>query len=446
MQQESITSKIKAFLSKYNLYGKTFVLGFSGGYDSMCTLDILSKLGIKIIAAHYNHGWRKEADQEELNCRDFCKARNVEFYCELAPKDLAKTETAARNARYDFFQRVLEKYRADGIITAHNSDDNVETVIYRIIKGTGIIGLKGIQAVRGNIYRPLIYCTRSEIEEYCRKKRLLPNIDSSNKNTKYKRNFIRHEIIPLMEEINPEFKLAVSKLSELVMLDDEIISEYLNLIMSKIVKNNEIKIPEFLKLSKALKQKIIYTLLSNELKEYDFKRVNECLEFILENSKSKEEKKKSLTCGVWLIVNSTAAVIYRDQSILREEVIINTCGEYDFENWKLIIKETANRPKKFPPDSSYSAYVDFSQISFPLTLRFGNNRDIITPLGMNGKMVLKKYLSGRSVPQYKRKNVPVLTYGNMILWVPGVGLNSRIKVDKAPTHELKFIEKSSLKI
>ena len=90
MQQESITSKIKAFLSKYNLYGKTFVLGFSGGYDSMCTLDILSKLGIKIIAAHYNHGWRKEADQEELNCRDFCKARNVEFYCERAPKDLAK--------------------------------------------------------------------------------------------------------------------------------------------------------------------------------------------------------------------------------------------------------------------------------------------------------------------------------------------------------------------
>ena len=439
MQQERVEEKVKAFLEKYNLYGKTFVVGFSGGYDSMCLLDVLSKSDIKLIAAHYNHGWRVEADEEEGRCREFCNARGIEFYSERAPKDLKKTETAAREARYEFFELVLKKYSANGIFTAHNSDDNVETVIYRIIKGTGIAGLKGIQPVRGNIYRPVIDCSRAEIEKYCKTHGIIPNIDSSNFDTKYKRNFIRHEIIPKMEGINAELKSAVNKLSELARLDDEIINEYIEIAAGKAIEKNRIIIPEFLKLSNPVKQKLIYLLLSKYLEEYDFKRIKECLEFILENCSQKEEKKKSLTTGVWLGVNNREGVIYREETPSRQELPITGCGEYNFGENTLIIEETAAKPDKFPDDNSGMAYVDLSKINFPLTLRYGKSSDIIKPFGMSGKMVLKKYLSGRNIAAHKRKSIPVLACGDEILWVPQIGLSSSIAVKNKPTHLLKFI-------
>ena len=440
MQQERVEEMVKAFLKKYNLYRKTFVVGFSGGYDSACTLDVLSKLEIKLIAAHYNHGWRVEADEEEERCREFCNTRGIEFCSERASKDLKKTETAAREARYEFFERVLKKYNADGIFTAHNSDDNAETVIYRIIKGTGIAGLKGIQPVRGNIYRPIINCSRAEIEEYCKTRGIIPNIDSSNFDIKYKRNFIRHEIIPKMEEINAELKSAVNKLSELARLDDEIIGEYIGIASEKAIEENRIIIPEFLKLSNSVKQKIIYLLLSKHLEEYDFKRVKECLEFILENCSQKKEKKKSLTTGVWLVVNNRECSVHREETQNRREVTITGSGEYDFAPYKLIIEETAVKPDKFPDDNSGTAYVDLSNINLPLTLRHGKSSDIIKPFGMSGRMVLKKYLSGRNIAAHRRKSIPVLACGDEILWVPQIGLSSSIAVKNKPTHLLKFTE------
>ena len=134
MQQESLVDeKVYEFLTRYELLGKTFVVGFSGGFDSMCLLNVLSQFNIKLVAAHFNHGWRAEADDEEIRCREFCEARGIEFYAERAPKDLPQTENDARIARYDFFDRVVGLYGADGVFTAHNFDDNAETVLMNII-------------------------------------------------------------------------------------------------------------------------------------------------------------------------------------------------------------------------------------------------------------------------------------------------------------------------
>ncbi len=443
MQQEPIISKVEAFLNKYNLYGKTFILGFSGGYDSMCALDILSNMNVKLIAAHYNHGWRAEADTEEDRCREFCDSRGIIFCVGRAPAELKKTETAAREARYEFFKQVLNKYNADGIFTAHNSDDNAETVIYRIIKGTGIIGLRGILPVRENIYRPIINCSRAEIEEYCQLHTLTPNKDSSNNDIKYRRNFIRHEILPKMEIINPKLKASINKLSQLANLDEDIINEYIGSIMKNIIKDNRINIPAFLMLTDAVKQKIIYILLSKYLEEYDFKKVIECLEFIVNNSETRTSKRMSLTTNLWLVVNANEALIYKEENTKKGEIIINGCGEYTLDKNILIIKENFIRPEKFPEDRSGIAFVDLSSISFPLILRFGKSNDIIHPLGMAGKMVLKKYLSGRSILQYKRSNIPVLTCENEVIWVPKIGMSTLIKVKTNPTHQLIFIDKTS---
>ena len=224
-------NRIVEFLKEYNLQDKTVIVGFSGGFDSMCLLDILSKVkdlpeffDFEIIAAHFNHNWRgEESLKEQEICRLFAASRGIEFYTKTAPSTLRKTENDARIARYEFFEEAYEEYDADAVFTAHNKDDNAETVLYRIIKGTGVIGLRGISEKRKYFYRPLLRTYRSEILEYCKENNLTPNEDSSNNNTVYQRNYLRHDVFPFLEKINPEVKDALNILAENATSDNKII-------------------------------------------------------------------------------------------------------------------------------------------------------------------------------------------------------------------------------
>ena len=156
---------VEKFINKYNLTG-TFIVAFSGGYDSMCLLDVLSKISDDIVAVHLNHNWRgEESRQEEQNCREFANHANIKYYTETLSDDIEKTETAAREARYEFLKKCAKKFNSNIVFTAHNYDDNAETVLYRIIKGTGTIGLQGILEHRDIFYRPLLKTSRTEIEK-----------------------------------------------------------------------------------------------------------------------------------------------------------------------------------------------------------------------------------------------------------------------------------------
>lgn len=440
MSKKSITEKVNEFLTKHSLHGKTFVVGFSGGFDSMCLLKILSELDTRLVAAHFNHGWRDESDEEENRCREFCETLGIEFYSEQAPKDLKKTETDARNARYEFFLRVVSMFNADGIFTAHNSDDNAETLIYRIIKGTGVYGLQGIAEKRGNIYRPLLGVARREIEAYCAEKGLSPNVDSSNNDTKYKRNFIRHKILPMMSEINKDVKNAVNKLSESAKTDTAVVEEYLSIIVRDVVEGDRINTQRFLELSNAVRKRLLYSFLSTRLLEYDYKRVEEIMEFILSNSDSVPAVKYSVTSGVWLSVNKKNIIIYKEEELGQSEIYVDKEGEYRFENGVFSIECCDEVVKSFPADSEGVAYVDLSREEFPLVFRMGRATDEITPLGMNGKMKLKKYLSGKKVEQHLRAKTPVLAKGNKVLWIPTVGLSAEVKIEDKPTHKLTWKE------
>lgn len=441
MQQEPLVEKVCNFLARYDLYGKTFIVGFSGGFDSMCLMDILTGLNVKLVGAHFNHGWRTEADDEEVRCKEFCEARGVEFYSEHASKDLKKTETDARNARYEFFARAVEKFGADGIFTAHNFDDNAETVLYRIIKGTGIKGLQGISEHRGNIYRPILGCTRSEIEAYCVAKGLAPNVDCSNLDVKYKRNFIRHKVLPMMDEINPSAKLAINNLSEMARLNEEIIAEYLEGIISDVILDDRIDVPKFVSLSEAVQQRVVYEFLTNVLDEYDSRKVKEVREFVLANCEQKSDVRMSLTTDLWLAVNNRVALLCTPIVKSDETVCINGVGNYCFQGFEMLVEECLSLPEDFPRDEEGVAYVDFSGAEFPLTLRYGKSDDLIIPMGMQGSMLLKKYLSGRGVMKPLRNKVPVLLKGDNVLWVPYVGMSDVVKVELKPTHRLIFKKK-----
>lgn len=446
---ESIENKVVEFVERYNLQDKTVVIGFSGGYDSMCLLDILSKIRDKytdmnLVAAHFNHNWRgEESLREQEVCRIFAASRGIEFYTKTAAGDVKKTENDARRARYEFFEEAYEEYDADAVFTAHNMDDNAETVLYRIIKGTGIIGLKGISEKRNYFYRPLLKIRRSEIVDYCNRHNLSPNKDSSNSNTVYRRNYIRINIIPSLEKINGSLKDALNILAENANNDNAIIEEYLKTIRPFIFDGQKILAKEYAKLSKPVKLRILYEYIQDLNLDYDYKKVCEIYDFIENNITQRNGSTISLASALWLYADekSIETIPQREKTEDADnfEVKISGEGEYKALDKKFAVKKYVEKDLFiFPEATSSFAYVDLSNVKFPLVLRHRKDGDIISPFGMHGSMKLKKYMNAKGVPRHNRDDVLLLCDDKEVLWAVSIGISSKIGVKDKPTHVIEI--------
>lgn len=431
----NVVQNISEFLDKHNLKNssETMLVAFSGGYDSMCLLDILLKANLNIIAIHLNHNWRgEESLNEEFNCKNFCKSCGVEFYSETLSSDIPKTETAARNARYLFFEKCAKKYNSKVVFTAHNANDNAETIIYRIAKGTAIDGLTGIAPVRGIFYRPLINTMRTEIENYCTENNLTPNIDSSNSNTKYNRNFIRHKILPSLEKINPNVISAINSLSEIAIED----CSYLDSV-AKIIENDTVK---YIKAHSSIQKRFIKNILVNSNLDYDRATIEKINKFILNNSTSKSGKVMSLSSKLELYVNNKIIKVIEKKTYINNDITdIKEEGFYNFGDKNFSIIPCQIQPAKYPKDNQYIAYIETDNINF--TLRTRRDGDIFSPLGLNGHQKLKKYLNEKKIPQHKKDSLILLCKDNEILWVPGLGLSDKIKVKTKATHIIRLQER-----
>lgn len=276
--------KVLKTIKKYNLIENEdrIVLGVSGGPDSISMLNILNdirndkKLHMEfdIIVAHVNHMIREEAIEDEKFVEDFCKKIHVPFYSKsidvqkIANNKKIGTEEAGRNARYEFFDEVLENENANKVAIAHNKNDKIETIIMNMLRGSGIAGLKGIEPIKNNKYiRPLINCERFEIEEYCSENNIKPRIDRTNFENVYTRNKVRNIVIPyIKQEFNPNIIQTMDRLSELVKEEDEYLEntvkdKYKNLIIEE--KQNEfiMDLKGFNKEEKVIKSRLLlYTI------------------------------------------------------------------------------------------------------------------------------------------------------------------------------------------
>lgn len=444
-------NKIADFLRKYELQDKNIVVGFSGGYDSMCLLDILSKLkkqeefwDMTVVAAHFNHNWRgEEALKEQEVCRLFAASRGMEFYTKTAHFGLKKSENEARIARYEFFEEALDEFDADAVFTAHNKDDNAETILYRVTKGTGIIGLKGISEKRNCFYRPLLKISRAEIVKYCEDNNLMPNNDSSNSDISYKRNYLRLNIIPALEKINPSVKESLNTLAEVATSDNEIIEEYLSTLRNNVFKGDTILSENYKKLSHPIKMRFIHEYIQKFNLDYDFKKIKEIYEFIEQNLSRKNGNTLSLTTAKWLYVDEriieTIPKLKQEQKIIFPEIIIEKEGTYNIGDKTLTLKKYIDKDVFiFPESSANFVYVDLSKVKLPLILRTRKDGDMINPFGMRGSMKLKKFLNAKGVNRHKRDEILLLANENEVLWVVGVGLSDKIGVTKVPTHVIEI--------
>ena len=281
LENKILENKILETIKKYNLItsGDTILVAVSGGPDSMCLLDNLLKLKDvlevkEIVVAHLNHMIRQEAKEETEYVEEYCNKNNIR--CFVKYEDIIKeakeqkigTEEAGRKARYDFFEQIASKTNANKIAIAHNKNDNVETVFMHMLRGSGISGLTGIKPYReGKYIRPLIKCSRDEIEEYCTKEKLNPKYDKTNNDNTYTRNRIRNELIPyIKKEFNPNIIETIDRLSELILDEEnymqEITVENYNLILENENKDEIVfNLKKFNLLKDIIKSRIIlYTV------------------------------------------------------------------------------------------------------------------------------------------------------------------------------------------
>lgn len=241
--QKSAVGRVSTYISKNHLIcsGDHIVVAISGGADSVCLLSILfelrDKLGIELSACHFDHrlrGAESEADQKFV--QELCKRRGIELALGQAPdKNLYKSEDSARQARYAFFEKILEESRGAKIALAHNLNDQAETVLLRLIRGTGIRGLRAISPQRQNFIRPLLPLSRMEIEDYLKKRNIKFRTDRSNADTALLRNQIRHNILPILAKSNPRIVETLNTLAQQSRTDYDYLDNQATKALQKII-------------------------------------------------------------------------------------------------------------------------------------------------------------------------------------------------------------------
>jgi len=281
-ENRTLKEKVIETIKKYNLIenGDKIVVGVSGGPDSICLINLLydiqseKNIEFKLYVCHINHLIREEAGEDEEFVQKYCEEKQIPFFAKHSKvEELAKdlkigTEEAGRKVRYEFFNEILQKTDANKIATAHTKNDNAETVLMNIIRGSGTSGLKGITAIRENKYiKPLIEISRKEIEEYCIENNLNPRYDKTNNENIYTRNKVRNILIPLIEEkFNPNIIEAIDRLSNLASKENEYLEKvtketYEKLLIKEEKKEIILNLKGFNKENEVIKSRLIlYTI------------------------------------------------------------------------------------------------------------------------------------------------------------------------------------------
>ena len=268
--ENDLQQKVLTTIQKHNLIqkGDKIVIGVSGGPDSMCLLNCLfclkKILDIELVVCHVTHMIREEADEETKYVQVFCEKIGVPCFIKYAnitkmsQEQKLGTEEMGRKVRYEFFEEVSKKTLANKIATAHNSNDNTETVLMNLLRGSGISGLKGIEIKINKYIRPILECDRAEIEAYCKEKGLHPKIDKTNLENDYTRNKIRNQLIPyLQKDFNPNIIHTLNRLSELAEEEEK----YETLKIGENEKEIVLDLQKFNAISKVIKGRLLlYTI------------------------------------------------------------------------------------------------------------------------------------------------------------------------------------------
>jgi tRNA(Ile)-lysidine synthase len=293
---KKLEQKIVIKINDYSNSKDTLILGLSGGADSVFLFHMLLLTKSSFISAHLNHNLRgEESKRDQVFCTRLCKNHNKSIKIKtLDIEKIAKSskkgiEETGRIERYKFFKDLAKKHKAKLIITAHHADDNAETIIKNLSRGSSLSGLSGIKELQNNIFRPLLEISKNEIIDYLKTKKIPFINDSSNEDKKYQRNFIRHEIMPLFLKLNPSFPKTITKNIKII----KEIEDFLDLHTQTFLKNkNKFSAKEFNLLAPAIKRHALKTILKNN--EIESTHIEEIIQLISKNHGKKEKSYKNI--------------------------------------------------------------------------------------------------------------------------------------------------------
>ncbi|MCS7005378.1 MAG: tRNA lysidine(34) synthetase TilS [Cytophagales bacterium] len=424
-----------------------YLLAVSGGIDSMVLWHYWHTKGYTYGVVHCNFGLRgEESLQEEELVLQTAQARNVPIWVkrfetlEYAQRERLSIQEAARQLRYAYFEEIRRSYGFDYVLTAHQANDQLETVLYHLIKGTSLIGMRGMKFQNGSVLRPFLHLTRQELMSYAQAHQVEWKEDSSNTTDKYARNFIRHHIIPLGKQINPKWEKTFVRTSQKLSAAENLLNEYLQIIQNRYVSQQEEKIIIDKSILEICEPAFV---LYEILKKYNFHYDQLCVlgrdtprtgktlfshSHVLQVDRNvwvvsplKEEQRTEV-----LIFEHDTSVVIKNSRFLIEYFSNEQQGRASFE-------EYLQNPNPF------QAYFDIERLEFPLIVRYWQKGDRMRVLGLKGSKKISDILTDEKVSPAKKSHIFVVLSGKEIIWLVGFRVSECAKI----THQTRFFGKIS---
>ena len=414
---------------------KKLLLATSGGIDSMVLLHLCHQMKLDVRVAHCNFQLRgDESDKDEEFVKMQCEMLNVLLYVnhfdtkKFAEKEKLSIQVVARNLRYEWFNSLLINNNYDYILTAHHLDDSLETFLINFTRGSGLDGLTGIPQQNGNVIRPLLPFSRNEIETFAKENNIQWREDSSNASDKYLRNKLRHDVIPVLKELNPSlldsFENTISNLQQSQTLVEDASRIVYRKVVTDINFQKRINLPELMQLTN------YYAYLYQWLEPFGFSDWDSINDLATAQS-GKQIHSQNYT----LLKDRNELIVFPKQKSGESSKFLI---DKDQKDVKFPLKLSFCNVGDISVQPTNTIFVDEDKLLFPLEIRKWQEGDSFYPFGMNGSKKLSKYFKDEKFSLLDKSNTWLLCADNQIVWVVGKRQDERFKVDESTTKILKI--------
>ena len=453
-----LSTRITCTIREQQLFspGDTLIIGLSGGADSSALLDLLTDLPaipLRLVAAHLNHCLRgAESDLDEEFCRSLAKRYKIPFESRridvraMAGQSSLNLEDAGRRARIAFFDELRTAWQASAVVLAHHADDQAETVLMRLLRGSGMPGLAGISYRNDRGYvRPLLNVTRVEIETHLTERGLVWREDGSNTDRSFLRNRIRHELLPLLEQYNPSVRSCLATTASLLSAENKLLDDQAAQAAEQIcpvsTQGGTCSIKLLGAQPLALQRRIIRLMLSRlhgNLEQFNYQHIEAIVRLA---ASARPNSQISLPHDV-VAVKEYDALVFRTRETTQRhnfDLHISGPGLYTLPSNAQLMVERSQTPADFDTISATIAYFDLDTCPFPWHVRTFLPGDRIQPLGMTGRKKLKNLFIDSKIPVSKRSRIPLIFCGDELMWVCGLRRSLHACLDSGSARIIRVV-------
>lgn len=433
------------FVGKHELFSKTdhVLAAVSGGMDSVVMCELLHKNKFQFSIAHMNFKLREvDSDLDEDFVKDLAEKYEVKYFGyqvdtrSYAKQNCLSIEMAARELRYTWFGKLLIAYNFDYVTTAHHQNDQTESILLNLTRGTALKGYQGIKPKNNHLIRPLLFANRKEIEAFALEMKLSFRTDKSNENIDFQRNRVRKNVIPELEQINPSLHETISRNTEYLQNYIDFVEQNMNKVKAQLCKS--LKDNLFINFTSIRNDRFFRLYLFELLNEFGFNSAQ--LDNIVESVNSQS--------GIQFISPTHVLIRDREQFVISpirsrnqyviavhdiHEIIHYESSEFTFN----LITNLENEDLKNP----FHAYLEMDLLTFPLSLRKWGNGDVFHPFGMKGAKKVSDYLTDIKLNRFDKENTIVVLSNSQIIWVAPYRIDDRYKVSQDSKKILKVVLK-----